>query len=36
VTLVAVDQDIALRAALMADLTKSTGLSPGDRILGQC
>jgi ribonuclease VapC len=38
VTLVAVDVDLALRAALMADLTKSAGLSLGDRIclaLGQ-
>jgi PIN domain nuclease of toxin-antitoxin system len=31
-TLVPVDQDLALRAALMADLTRPAGLSLGDRI----
>ena len=38
VTLVPVDADLALRSALMADLTKPAGLSLGDRIclaLGQ-
>ena len=38
VTLVSVDEDIALRSALMADLTRPLGLSMGDRIclaLGQ-
>lgn len=38
VTLVAVDEDLALRAALMADLTRPAGLSLGDRVclaLGQ-
>jgi len=38
VTMVSVDQDLALRAALMADRTRSAGLSLGDRIclaLGQ-
>lgn len=38
VILVPVDQDLALRAALMADLTRPAGLSLGDRIclaLGQ-
>jgi ribonuclease VapC len=38
VTLVSVDLDLALRAALMADLTRPAGLSLGDRIclaLGQ-
>jgi PIN domain nuclease of toxin-antitoxin system len=37
-TLVPVDQDLALRAALMADLTRPAGLSLGDRVclaLGQ-
>ena len=37
-TLVAVDEDLALRSALMADLTRPAGLSMGDRIclaLGQ-
>jgi ribonuclease VapC len=38
VTFVSVDQDLALRAALMADLTRPAGLSLGDRVclaLGQ-
>jgi len=38
VTLIAVDEDLALRSALMADLTRPAGLSMGDRIclaLGQ-
>jgi ribonuclease VapC len=38
VTLVPVDTDLALRSALMADLTRPAGLSLGDRIclaLGQ-
>ena len=38
VTLVPVDEDLALRSALMADVTKAAGLSLGDRIclaLGQ-
>ena len=38
VTLIPVDQNLALRAALMADLTGSAGLSLGDRVclaLGQ-
>ena len=38
VTLVSVDEDLALRSALMADLTRPAGLSMGDRIclaLGQ-
>jgi ribonuclease VapC len=38
VTLVSVDPDLALRAALMSDLTRPAGLSLGDRIclaLGQ-
>lgn len=38
VTLIPVDQDLALRAALMADLTRPAGLSLGDRVclaLGQ-
>ena len=38
VTLVPVDEDLALRSALMADLTRPAGLSMGDRIclaLGQ-
>lgn len=38
VTLISVDQDLALRAALMADLTRQAGLSLGDRVclaLGQ-
>ncbi len=37
-TLVSVDEDLALRSALMADLTRPAGLSMGDRIclaLGQ-
>ncbi len=37
-TLVAVDEDLALRSALMADVTRAAGLSMGDRIclaLGQ-
>jgi PIN domain nuclease of toxin-antitoxin system len=37
-TLVAVDEDLALRSAFMADLTRPVGLSMGDRIclaLGQ-
>jgi PIN domain nuclease of toxin-antitoxin system len=37
-TLVAVDEDLALRSALMADATRGAGLSMGDRIclaLGQ-
>jgi PIN domain nuclease of toxin-antitoxin system len=37
-TLVPVDEDLALRSALMADLTRAAGLSMGDRIclaLGQ-
>jgi ribonuclease VapC len=37
-TLVPVDEDLASRSALMADLTRSAGLSMGDRIclaLGQ-
>lgn len=37
-TLVPVDEDLALRSALMADLTRPAGLSMGDRIclaLGQ-
>jgi PIN domain nuclease of toxin-antitoxin system len=32
VTLVAVDQDLALRAALMAQATRPAGLSLGDRL----
>ncbi len=38
VTLIAVDEDLAVRSALMADLTRPFGLSMGDRIclaLGQ-
>ena len=38
VTLVPVDEDLALRSALMADVTRQAGLSLGDRIclaLGQ-
>jgi ribonuclease VapC len=38
VTLVSVDEDLAMRSALMADLTRPAGLSLGDRIclaLGQ-
>nr|WP_294519271.1 PIN domain-containing protein [uncultured Rhodopila sp.] len=37
-TLVPIDEDLALRSALMADLTRPAGLSMGDRIclaLGQ-
>jgi PIN domain nuclease of toxin-antitoxin system len=37
-TLISVDEDLASRSALMADLTRSAGLSMGDRIclaLGQ-
>jgi len=32
VTLVPVDEDLAIRSALMADLTRPAGLSMGDRI----
>ena len=32
VTLIAVDADLALRSALMADLTRPAGLSLGDRV----
>lgn len=38
VTLVSVDEDIAMRSALMADVTRPAGLSLGDRVclaLGQ-
>jgi PIN domain nuclease of toxin-antitoxin system len=38
VTLISVDEDLALRSVLMADLTRPAGLSMGDRIclaLGQ-
>jgi PIN domain nuclease of toxin-antitoxin system len=32
VTLIPVDEDLAVRSALMADVTRSAGLSPGDRV----
>ncbi len=32
VTLVPVDEDLAVRSALMADVTRSAGLSLGDRV----